>query len=138
MGMDFIATSLWQRSGTILNFEAGHEAARGLDDEACKEFVDQAGPWDELPEYDEDEDLTEETRTAIRQQVAKLVDQLAKVESPGSDPRDLIVLESPDGQWRLWIAGGSSWGDSPGETFDAINNLWICPAILGAIGFETA
>lgn len=40
------------------------------------------------------------------------------------------------GEWKLYIFGGTSWGDSPGDGFDAISLLSEAPGILDAVGFS--
>lgn len=37
---------------------------------------------------------------------------------------------------RFLIAGGETWGDSPGEVYDAIEILYNCGKLLDEIGFE--
>lgn len=139
MGMDLITACAWRRVGTDVNFDAGRQAALTLDSDGCQALADQANLWDDLPENAQDDDgnLTTESLDLVRQHAVKLVNQLAEVEDPEIRLRDYTTFRSPDGTWEIWVAGGSSWGDSPGETFDAINDLWACTDVLAAIGFET-
>ena len=37
--------------------------------------------------------------------------------------RDSYVTENIVPGWKVWVAGGDSWGDSPCDEFDLINNL---------------
>lgn len=96
------------------------------------EFRQAVNALPALEEYDaqgpEAADQLEEIRNVLRSAL-----ELVKgaVEADGDAALTWITVRGA----KVWIAGGSSWGDSPSESFDA---LWRLEAtgILAAAGFE--
>lgn len=67
---------------------------------------------------DELQEDMEVMRTCVRLHLVRSVDTvLGWLLTGESSPRDIIVV--PLGGMTMLICGGSSWGDSPGDSFDA-------------------
>ena len=130
MGADLITTTVWSAPDAAFDWEAGRRAVAALDQAALLAEL-EAGAW--CADAQDDEDAVAEYRAHLDTQVVALQGAFT-----GDNTRDLDWRDSPDGRWRCWIAGGTSWGDTPGDTFDALSALWWHPAVLDAIGFITA
>jgi hypothetical protein len=131
VGADLLTANLWsKREGEgpydQFDWEAGLRMARELGDTECAALADQCG-W----EPGDDEAAPEEMRLQAVRYVETLRDNLTGFS------RDLNVITTPDDHWACWVTGGLSWGDSPSELFDAINDLYAVPEVLAAIGFWT-
>jgi hypothetical protein len=115
MGCDLILVAILQPNDTKLAWDFGYSAIDAI------ESLDQcSGPLSDMA------DDLDEYKIELR---GKL-DLLREAETY----RDFRTLEVVNG--TLWIAGGSSWGDSPGEIFDAIGDQE--PFVLAEIGFRAA
>lgn len=122
MGADLItAVAATTRQEEDLNWDAGKEVVRSL----TLESLEQTGLLEFL--YGGDADLEE-----VREELEGRIDDLRN--SITQFWRDLNVFTF--GEWTIYIAGGTSWGDSPGDTFEAINQLGQAPGVLEAIGFD--
>lgn len=124
MGADLITANLWSKPDVTLDWEAGLRAARELSDESVQALHEQAGIYDEEWEDDDSPRLLAVTYVeTVRDHFTGFT-------------RDLNTFLTPDGRWRCWVTGGLSWGDSPSDLFDAVNDLYAVPEVLRAIGFE--
>lgn len=67
----------------------------------------------------------------VREQLRADLDELRRI-ADGAYPRDCVNLEVRGA--TVLVAGGTSWGDSPSETFDAFCRLQACGvlAVLAA------
>lgn len=132
MGADLVINAIAIRDGVTLNWEAGKQEAKNyqFSEEQKKDFTDM---W--LGDHYEPGELymgEEPFEDALRKYMVNQVHELET--SMESYARDLAWLTF--GEHTIFICGGSSWGDSPGPTWDALQDLWEVPAVLWAIGFE--
>lgn len=129
MGAEFIASYAFAKKSAKLNWEAGKALVPELTDDELTAFAEyRADPFVDT----DDEVELEEARTGQREEILRLVDILRE-----SIERDYGLVDTPDDEWTLYLAGGTSYGGSPNEEFDAINDLWAVPRVLAAIGFYT-
>lgn len=89
-----------------------------LDDEDCA-FLLLAG----------EDTLDAEGLTALREQLAHDLQELRRI-AGGAFPRDCVDIRVRGG--TVLVAGGTSWGDSPSETYDAFERLCAC-GVLGPL-----
>lgn len=122
MGADLIISTLATTDFEDLNWEAGEEAARTMDLTTLMqtEFVDQL----------ENGELTDEQD--VREHILFAITNLKHAIMQGW--RDLVIFDF--GEWTILVAGGTSWGDSPGDTFEAIVTLSPVDDVLRAVGFD--
>lgn len=120
MGADFISSGLWMKAETKVNYEAGMNAANTLTGDELNGFARQIG-------YDI------ESADDVRERAVALVETIKDHVVNGS--RELTFVRTPDGEWEYYYTGGVSFGDSPGELFDAFNDLWEAPSVLRSLGF---
>lgn len=137
MGADLLVANLWvaNREPLELDWIAGRTAAANLGRDAAVAFAEQAGlevSVDADPARGELE--LEGLAKAGREGATAAVDTMR--EHFTGFTRVLTDVVSPDGRWVCYLTGGMSWGDSPSELFDAVNDLWSVPEVLAAIGFH--
>lgn len=122
MGADLIIAALATTDFENLDWEAGEQVARTMDLTTLMEteFVDQLV----------DGELTDEQD--VRDHISVAIENLKNSINQGW--RDLSIFDF--GEWTIIIAGGTSWGDTPGDTFDAIVTLSPAREVLDAIGFD--
>lgn len=125
MGADLLLEAVWSRVDTELDYEAGKRVAQTLAEDAVQRLREQA-PY-----------LDDSTADEVRERAADLVEEIKQGFDTASFARDVFTLRSPDGRWWVHLTGGTSWGDSPSELFDALNDLSAVPEVLAAIGFVT-
>lgn len=121
MGADLLLAALWVRPDAPLDWEAGASVARGLPKDRCEVYARERGG------------LADEDADEIRERVEGHVADLRSLLTEG---RDTTYVDNPDHTWRVWLTGGTSWGDSPGDLYDAISDLYVVPEVLAAIGFR--
>jgi len=126
VGADLLTANLWQKANTELDWSAGRRKARELTVEACHALAEQMGYWDEEEESDPAD---------IREKAVAYVDTLQSHVEGFS--RVYNAFTTPDGRYWCHLTGGMSWGDSPSDLYDAINDLYAVPEVLEAIGFVT-
>jgi hypothetical protein len=68
---------------------------------------------------------------ALKRRLHRRIDELRLAYADRETSRDWVVL--PMFGHRLLLTGGFSWGDSPTELFDIIEELSDCPAVLHAM-----
>ena len=68
---------------------------------------------------------------AVKRRLHRRIDELRLAYADRETSRDWVVLALFG--HRLLLTGGSSWGDSPSELFDIIEELSDCPAVLHAM-----
>jgi hypothetical protein len=121
MGADLIVAMLATDKPEELDFAAGRAFILNidLDDVRESEFVDNLEEGEDTP----DEELREE--------LERVIHNLEEAFEGGFRDQTFIRF----GAWELYLAGGTSYGDSPGPTFDAINDAGQVPGLLESIGF---
>lgn len=126
MGMDLITAGIFAKTGTVLDFDKAFDLVATLNDDEISSFWEHStgDPFD--PDADD--------RDEILDFVSGMIRDLKSAVSEGRS-RDLQVYRTPDG-YTLYILGGSSWGDSPSEGFDALDRLYQIPRLLRAAGFH--
>lgn len=124
MGADLIIARLaTKRQLNELDWEAGKRAIDALPND----LLDEAA-WELPPDEEPDDDAL---RNEVRERFKDQLDEL----KAGIDDCDRTVDSFSFGAWLVIEFGGTSWGDSPGETFDAIATLGNAPQVLEAVGF---
>ena len=120
MSAEMVAAWTWRKVGTPYDAAAGHAVVdtitltdEAADDDAAANWADERG----MSEYE------------IRQELHHHIDVL-------KDSEDVVIITAPDGVWETVMAGGSTFGDSPNDTFDAINDLIDFPQVMRALGFH--
>ncbi len=128
MGADLLIAHLWAEPDTEFDWEAGRRIAGELSDAEVLHVL-EACPW--LPDEAGDADVP----TLCRERIDNHLTIIAEC---FTDPhvRNLTWVDTPDGKWRCWITGGMSWGDSPSDLWDAVNELSWAPKVLAAVGFR--
>jgi hypothetical protein len=116
MGMDLIIASAVIDKKREPDFDAMEARIRTL-------TLDEVGE-DLAFLYDDEEDM--------RDSLSARCDDLRDSWHMGF--RDGVVLSVRDAY--VFIGGGSSWGDSPGPTFDALNDLSQVPGLMALGGFD--
>lgn len=122
MGADLIVAALATTEADGLDWDAGEEVARTID----INLILESDVADFLPEG------ADSNADEAREHLIGCVRDLKQ--SWGQGWRDQTVIDF--GDWVIWVAGGTSYGDNPGPTFDAMNILSYVPAVLEAIGFD--
>lgn len=125
MGADLLLEAVWSRVDTELDYESGKRIAQTLAEDAVRRLREQA-PY-----------LEDSSAEEVRERAADMVQMVQEGFDPAMYARDVFTLRSPDGRWWVHLTGGTSWGDSPSELFDALNELAAVPEVLAAIGFVT-
>lgn len=129
MGADLVINTIAKHIDTDLDYEAGKNVAQTM-----PLFADQlehlSDLWLGLPYKPEEHD--EPYENMIREH---MIDQIATLKLGLTEwyARDVATIRF--GDHFIFITGGSSWGDSPGPTFQALQDLWEVPDVLQAIGF---
>lgn len=96
------------------------DRVRGLDDDTVIDLLDLNNQG--VDPEDLDDDLRETARVMVTD-AAKTVIEQGRSDVWGN--RDAIAV-SFDDPTRVWVlAGGTSWGDSPGDTFDAVHIVLV-------------
>jgi hypothetical protein len=130
MSANLLVASLWSRPDQVFDFAAGQAAVKALSYDQVVDAVGEAAPW-VVDEPATEEDAAQAARTYLADQVAELAGEFTNLD----ERRHLSWMDTPSGEWRCWVTGGTSWGESPSDLFDAINTLWWTPSVLAAIGF---
>lgn len=133
MGADLLVNAIAVRDNTEIDYDLGRfEAAHMVFSGELETLVDiyLADVYNPDEFYDPYTKMTYED--AVRNH---LLDQIRELEdSLTNHARDTTYLYF--GGYTIYIAGGTSWGDSPGPTFQALQDLWEVPNVLEAMGFE--
>ena len=120
MGADLIVAPVAWRDGQTFDVEAGYRAI----DEADLETLDPIGQFDMGLEDDEVAELRGRRKAQL--------DEVIEAANQERHPRDVTDIKVSG--WTIMLAGGSTWGGSPGDTFDAVTGL--DEIILKAAGFS--
>lgn len=124
MGADLIITALATKSyERDLQWTHGEDAIRKLaiDDNVRTEVEEWAPDKDEL------------TNEEVREELQLRLNELRESITIGDRSLAHIFF----GDWKIYIIGGTSWGDSPSEAFNAVCLLKAAaPSVLEAVGFE--
>ena len=126
MGADLILNVVaTRRAEADLDWDAGAEVIKTL-------VLGEDTHADLFHLYAEGE-TPEEHVESVRESLIARVEEL----------RDAIVHGDPTlssvafGEWTIYNIGGTSWGDSPSDVFDAVHDLDTAgPSVLEAIGFD--
>jgi len=118
MGADLILAATALRSGKQPDWAAAESWIEGLNEESLGNFADI------FSLDDEDEDLKE-----------RLKGHLADFREGIDDDRWRDLTWITVGPYKVYVSGGMSWGDSPTESFNAINEL-VASGVLTAAGFD--
>jgi len=119
MGADLIVAATKIRTGRQPDWDAAERFISTLTLEQVDE--DYSGAFTGM-------ENDEEMRIYIRGSLADFKEIVA-----GDCPRDLTWFDVLG--HRIYLAGGTSWGDSPGDTFDLICDL-SAAGVLMAAGFD--
>lgn len=126
MGADLLVANLWSTPEATFDWEAGLAVAMTLTQEEAELLANQCAL-----DAEDDNVLREAARERAHTHVEVLREHFE-----GQHSRVLTWFDSPDGRWRAYLTGGMSWGDSPSDLFDAVNDLWAVPRVLAATGFH--
>ena len=128
MGMDLItAIAVWPKD-TILDFEAGKEAARNLDRGDVPEYVLE-GPIGYDLDYDDDGVLTDEGLSELRASMERAVEEMEHIAGSSRNTASFILLGH-----IVLVFGEATWGDTP-EGYDEFVAVGDTPKVASAIGF---
>lgn len=118
MGSSFLCVAITGYNGSVRReLVAGLERAKAitkpdeLPDYYYEQHVGEEGPWD-----DDDQDVIDEFMRDVREM---LVDAFNTVISDYDDD-NAQSFHFETGNREIMVTGGSSWGDSPSEVFDAM------------------
>lgn len=92
-----------------------------------------SGEWEMFTEdLDPDEEIEVRLRE-LEEKVYVLIEELKDfIEGDSRDTTSFSV-----GEYNIYVTGGMSWGDSPSDTYDAINFLFNFPnSVWQEAGFE--
>src|SRR5438445_5828054 len=123
MASELPLVNLWKMNQTSINFDAGLAALDTVTSDQAQDFFEVEGDTPAEP--------VEEFRRRLAKDIAVLREQATT-----NSHTDLVTVATPDSRWQIWLTGGKSWGDSPGELYDAMDHLWLVPQILAAMGFS--
>jgi len=125
MGADLILTACAIKQGQVPDWQSGEKFLEELviDDDLLEE-LDCSGMY--IEQYENDEDAMVD----IRERLGSALDEFQAAYEMG----DRSTVYFPFGEWQLIICGGTSWGDTPSECFDAINFLEAA-GVMKAMGF---
>lgn len=121
MGQELILTQL-----TIPRSEdPDWDTAYAMVSEITEEDVIWESPFDRYADEGDLNAVQDELRGAIR--------GLQQTFKHGARDHTWFDIES----YRVHVAGGSTWGDSPGDTYEEMQALWHCDVVRLAAGFRT-
>jgi len=116
MGADLILQDVCIRYKPTSTF--WNDLEKALDKKVDKMTDDELKGWaDEIGSYDDGDDLRIEAHGVVK----------AALDDLRGPCRDMtwISLPNNDGLITVYLAGGMSWGDSPGETYEDFYKLNI-------------
>ena len=123
MGADLIIATLWIREDAKPDWEKAEAMAKairyGEEGESFPSVASEGAIYDEIQHMpdDEAEARLQEALTDHLQLVRDAVDNYATEDGR----RDLTATQFAG--WLVYVTGGMSWGDSPGDLFDSISEL---------------
>lgn len=117
MGLDLIINTLAHRVGTRLDWMAGLRATEAASEDELGELMDACGL---------------ETEQAARAHLKECLGNLqAALEAPWRGVRQRTF-----GSWRLYVIGGSSFGDDPNPAYTAADAIVRVESVRQAIRFQ--
>lgn len=144
MGADLIVSALVIDKDRKPDFEAGRAFIQSVPTGPLEEaYVNIHGepPFDdddEEPPAADDDGFTVWSSTMHAQARKYFTDAVTELErwfDPTEyGPRDVTTI-FVRGAW-VYVSGGLSWGDSPGEGYDTINSVMELDGLQEALGFE--
>lgn len=121
MGSDLLLEFVWMEHGQKPNWKAGRARIKAI--------VDKIKETGEFPTDLDHFDSVEKVKECLTSDFKLLFDTWTEPDNY----RDVVRLEFPP--WDIIITGGESFGDSPTELFNAINDL-SNSMVLDACGFN--
>jgi len=136
MGADLLIATMWIQQDRDPDWTKAQAAADaihwGKDGEAFPDYAANCSIYDQILDFDGDDVAKEKAlRESINDQLTLIREGIEKLGTQDGR-RDLTT--SQHGGWLVYITGESTWGDSPGELFDAICALDQL-GVLKAAGF---
>ena len=132
MGEEFLVVYGWvQRpaeGAPPLNFEAARAAVETLDLAELHSFYEYADGLDFGEEPDEEGPTADDARKFLNRHL----DELAEVLDLGYG---FAWVDSPDKQHRLFVTGGSSYGEPPSRLYTVFSDLMMASTVATALGF---
>jgi hypothetical protein len=113
MGADLLLAAVVAPVGRELDWEAAHPAIDTLDEDTTQAIAEECNV----------------ALDAIREGLHDAVRYLSGY--PGDTTEFLVP------GYRVFVAGGMSWGDDPTRSFTELRMLCHAPSVLTAIGFGT-
>jgi len=126
MGADLILNMAAWPAGTTPDLDAGFRAIDQAADERDLTILDPQGFEDEPDDEEDLIALVEELREKRKRDLEIVINSATREQQL----RDTDIFRF--GDWMILAAGGTSWGDAPGPTFEAIGHLDM---VLDAAGF---